>query len=153
MPTFTCAGSVTRQTVPGGPLSDLSLHVDGSYEIVAAGPGAMSWRTVYVEAPYVDGSFLVAAAKGLVRAPLTIRVYGSSHTDLRNKIDALLRAFEQFSYQLTITIDGQSSTWDCMPADYAAQGTGEWDGDRLRQLHQDYTFQIPRQPNALAGPD
>lgn len=153
MPEFTCDASVTRLTVPGGPLAALDLEAAGSYEVVSAGPGAMAWRRTYVESPYVDGAFLVAAAKGVSTAPLVIRVRGSSRTDLNNKVNALLRAFEQFTYQLTITIDGQAQTWDCMPADYAAQGTGEWDGDRMRDLHQDYAFQIPRQPNALAGPE
>lgn len=153
MPEFTGAASVTRQNVPGGPLSALNLENPGSYQMVSAGPGAVSWRMTFVDAPYVDGAFLVAAAKGITRAPLVIRSFGTSRTDLNNKVDALLRAFEQFTYQLTITIDGQAHVWDCMPADYGAQGTGEWDPDRMRQLHQDYAFQIPRQPNALTGPE
>lgn len=153
MPAFTLAGSVTRQTVPGGPLAALALENAGSYRIVSVGPGGTSWRREFVDSPDVDGAFLVAAAKGLTTAPLVIRVYSTSRTDQNNKVDALLRAFEQFSYQLTITIDGQAQTWDCMPADVAAMRSGEWDPIRIRARQQDYAFQIPRQPNALAGPE
>lgn len=153
MAEFTLAGSVTRLTVPGGPLSALALEDVGNYRIVSAGPGATSWRLQYVESPDVDGAFLVAAAKAITVAPLVIRAYGTSRTDLNNNVDALLRAFEQFSYQLTLTIDGQAQTWDCMPANVAASGTGEWDKERMFALSQNYQLQIPRQPNALAGPE
>lgn len=151
MPLFTLAASVTRATVPGGPLADLSLE-SSSYHVVTAGPGASTWRIQYVESPNVHGAFPVAAVKALQTAPLAIRCTGSSRSNLDTLVAALLRAFEQTTYRLTVTVDGQANTWDCYPADAAPMGSGEWDPNLMRSFMQTYAFQIPRQPVAVAGP-
>lgn len=151
MPAFTLAATVTRTLVPGGPLADLALEAS-SYRIVSVGPGAGTWRAQMVESPFVHGAFLVAAVKALQSAPLVVRVIGSSRSNLDTLVAAMLRAFEQSTYRLTVTVDGQANTWDCYPADVAAMGTGEWDGSHMRSFQQTYAFQIPRQPVPVAGP-
>lgn len=149
--------SVTRATVPGGPLADLSL-VSADYDLLSFGPGALSWRRQTVESRWVHGRFLVSAVKDADIAPLEVIVFGASSADLDAKTRTLLDAFEQWTYDLTVTADGVAHTWRCEPAEYSPSTRS---GQRGAYEHfglvagasaqQAYTFAIPRRPVPVAG--
>lgn len=151
-------GSVTRQTVPGGPLAALSL-VSADYDIEFFGPGGCSFDRQFAVSKWVHGRVLVSARKDVEIAPLTVVVFGTSSADLDTKTRTLLDAFEQWTYDLTITADGVAHTWRCEPADYAptgAQGGGRGTYEHFgltagAQAQQAYVFQIPRHPVPIAG--
>lgn len=148
--------SITRLLVPGGPLAALAL-VSDDYDIVNFGPGALSWRKQTAEAQWVHGRVMTAAVKDVEVAPLEIEVYGSSSADLDANTRALLDAFEQWTYDLTVVADGVTHTWRCEPADYAPSAgrrSGAYEHFSLvagAQAFQAYTFQIPRHPVPVAG--
>lgn len=149
--------SVTRATVPGGPLAALSL-VSADYDIESFGPGALSWRRQTVESKWVHGRFLVSAVKDADVAPLEVVVFGSSPADLDTKTRTLLDAFEQWTYDLTVTTDGVAHTWRCEPAEYRPAGRGGPAGSYEpfglvagASSQQAYVFTIPRNPVPVAG--
>lgn len=149
--------SVSRATVPGGPLADLSL-VSADYDLLSFGPGALSWRRQTVESRWVHGRFLVSAVKDADVAPLEVIVYGTSSADLDAKTRTLLDAFEQWTYDLTVTADGVAHTWRCEPAEYSpSAGSGQRGSYEHFGLvagasaQQVYAFSIPRRPVPVAG--
>lgn len=150
MADLTITGSVTRTELA---LADLALN-DDTYKIIRGswGPGEVVWRRQAVSSPYVDGSFLVNATRDQVTTPLGIRVTGSSRTDCMNKVGTLCRAFEQFSYELTITVDGTDFTYTCDPADYSWGEGGALQTFHIKAYKQEVNFMIPRSPIPVAGP-
>lgn len=154
MANLTITGSVTRLLVPGGPLAALSVQSPGAYSIISVGPGLIAWRRQTAESKWVHGRYLTAAVMDVEMAPLKIRVYGSSAAALDANTAALLAALHQFAYQLTLTIDGITTTWSCEPADggpAGAEEAGSWDKFSLMERQQVYAFQIPRNPVPVAG--
>lgn len=59
----------------------------------------------------VPGSLALSATLGQGTLPLTINVHGTSTADLQTKRRALEAAFSQFTYTLTITVDGEDETY------------------------------------------
>lgn len=113
------------------------------------GPGEVSNRKTYVQSPYVIGQQLVHVVKDLATSSLTVRVQGSSHSDMIDKLEVLCEAFEQFNYTLTIVIDGISYVYDCDTADYAIGDGGQLDDMWLRSDTQLVTFDVPHKPKQV----
>ena len=81
--------------------------------------GSVSWRKEVVTSPFVAGRFPVHEVKDAAESSISVHVLGSNHAALRSNLATLLSAFtEQSSYQLTMTVEGQTSTWTCERADY-----------------------------------
>lgn len=151
MADLSIACSVTRTELSE---ADLSLEDPGKYSIIrdTLGPGAISWRRQTVTSAYVHGAVLVGAVKDTAVAPLGIRVIGSSDSSLMSRMSTLLAAFEQFTYNLSVTLNGQTWTWKCEPADYSVGDSGVFQDFHLRALQQEVRFSIPRHPIPVAGP-
>lgn len=148
--------TATRATVPGGPLADLSLYNPGVYEVAGLGPGVLVWDKQTVRSRWVHGDFLVSATKRSSHAPLRIRVLGSSAPELDTRTRSLLDVFDQWSYDLTLTVDGVVHKWRCQPADYSPtpdenRPAGEYGMPSLGVFQHLYTFIVPRSPVPLAG--
>ena len=143
------AASVTRTELA---LADLDLNDKTTYGVMAAGPGAKSWRRQTAESPFMHGRALVGAVLDTEVAPLRIRVKGSTDSVLNTNLNALLRAFEQFTYDLTLTIEGVTYTWRCEPADYTIGDRGGEINTFVRLANQEWvSFEIPRNPIPVAG--
>ena len=139
----TFAASVTRTALS---LADLNLFNPGSYEVEPpTGPGQVTWRRQYATSPYVEGSSLVTAVRDQVSSTLVVRCFGASASALETNTAALIAAFSQFSYTLTLTWDGVSHVWACDPADYQPIG-GLYDDMHFVAFQQAYQFTIPRSP-------
>lgn len=144
------AASVTRTSLG---LGDLSLSQAGVYEVVSAGPGTKTPILNEVSGRYVSGSAVVNVTWGRGTLPLVVRVYGSTHAQLAARTAALVAAFSQKAYQVTLTLGGQTSTWKCHAATIAPAA-----GDTLNKFElmngapmQTYNLSIPRQPTPVAG--
>lgn len=149
MADLTLDASVTRTELS---LSALDLVQDGIYDLVdGTGPGSSSWRREAATSPYMHGDAQVSAVLDVMRAPLVMRVYGSTHSQLDSRIADLLNAFSQFEYTLTLVIGGVTHQWLCNQADYAVGDGGAIDKFPMMVRQQIVHFEIPRQPIPLAG--
>ncbi len=146
------AGLVTR---PELGLGDLTI-TGGSkstpgYDIQSFNTGALSWRKITTHSPFVHGEQLVHAVKDVKTVELSIVVFGSTAADLHSRIATLARAFEQFTYQLSVTMDSVEYRYTCEPADYRA-GSGEGFNKFLLAAHQQVmSLQIATSPIPIAG--
>lgn len=147
LPDLVVDGSVTRQLVPGGPLAALDLQDGTNYEFISVSPGDKSWRRESATSPFTHGRTLIGATLDVELAEVMIRVKGTSMSHLDSNLAALLRAFEQFAYALTIVIDGVTWTWQCEPADYTLQLSKFHMMARIHEV----TFTVPRNPIPTAG--
>lgn len=136
------AGSVTRTSLGLGPL-DLS---DGAYEIVSLVTGGVQWRRAVAEGRYQPGRALLHAQQSTVTDVLTVRVYGTSGTQVENRVLALRRAFSQFAYTLTTVIDGVTRTVECEPADMSIAGDDTRQKTLTYHHMREVVLSIPRDP-------
>lgn len=148
MTDLSVAAYVTRPEIGGG---SLTLEDPGSYRVVSADPGGLVWVREEATSRWVHGRILTNARKDLVSMRLVVRAYGSTHSQLHERIATMLRAFEQFRYRVSVTIGGVEYRWHCQPADYAPLGGEGWDKFALRSLQQAYVFDIPRDPIPQEG--
>ena len=129
-------------------LGDLVIGEDaGGYSLIkeGIGPGQQSWRRLAVTSPWAHGERLVHAVKDAPSMNVDIRVTGTSHGNLWNRLDVLTRAFSQFSYDLTFDIEGAVFTWEkCQPADWAVGNGGQIDDRMIRSLKQEVRFVVRR---------
>lgn len=134
-------------------LSDLQLSdPSNGYEVFGVGPGALSWRRESVRSPYINGETLVGAVKDVMSASLGVRIRASSAATLDSRLDTVLDAFGQFTYNVTVVIDGVSRTWKCEPADYSvSEGEGGFNKFNLMNKYHEVSFSIPRQPIPVSG--
>lgn len=151
MPEITLDASVTRTALA---LPDLDLEVLGTYQIIrdSTGPGGVTWRRQTATSPYVHGRTLVNAVMDVGEASLGIRVIGSNMAVLHSRLMTLLAAFEQYSYDLTVVISGETWRWRCECADYVVGDSGLFQDFHFRSLQQEVRFTIPREPIPLSGP-
>lgn len=145
MATFQANGYITRTSLGQG---NLVIDEAGGYYIQrdGFGPGEVSHRRSYVESPYMNGGYLTHSVKDQMHSTLKIRVQGSNSPDLVNKMEAICTAFEQFSYTLSVTINGQAYTYSCDAADYTIGDGGNLQDLWLRSNTQIVTFDVPHLP-------
>lgn len=139
--------SATISRTSGG---NLVIDSDGIYRVVSFGPGARSWRRDRATSPSVAGGQLVNAVLDVQVRPLVVRVYGATAAELNTRTGALVDALSQFSYTLTVTIDGTTWAYACEPAD-GGPVNGELDKFELLSRQQTYAFQIPGSPIPTTG--
>lgn len=151
---LTITASVSRDSLG---LADLNIDDGSAYELVTAGPGLRRWVRDLAVAPAVHGAAQVSARMDLQVAPVSVRVLASTKASLDTRSAALVAAFSQLRFNLTITIDGGTETWKCFAADGgpSADGSssdGSWDKyGLLAAYRQVYAFQVPRQPVPVDG--
>lgn len=138
-------GVITRTELA---LSDLAFTPANGYFIArdSWGPGEVSHRSTYVSSPYVIGQTLVHSVKDLQTSTLRVRVEGADQDEMYERLDALCVAFEQFSYELTIVINGEAYTYACNTANYSVGDDGNLQDLWLRSNMQVVTFEVPHTP-------
>lgn len=80
------------------------------------------WRRSYATSPYVHGRLLTGAVLEQTEIPLPIRVDANTAAVLAQRVKALINAISQFTYTLTLDLDGEVTSWTCEPADYTPGG-------------------------------
>ena len=122
----------------------------GGYEVIAIGPGARVMSLRHATSPVSDGAVLVGATAGLETGRLTVRVSGSTTSEILSRMDALEKALNQWAYTVTVTIDGHTETWRCQPANHSRGLSGSYDAAALMGGWQELTAEIPRAPRRNA---
>ena len=154
MPSSVSLSVVVTRALTDPPAADLELEQPGIYKVVrdGLGPGAMSWRRQEVTSPNTHGSFLVGAVKEQMTAPLVIRVHATTTLLLTQRLETIVDAFSQFTYQITETIDGVVwGKYQCDCADFAVGDQGTIRSLDMLSYVQPITLSIPRRPIPVAG--
>ena len=132
-------------------LADLNLNDGSNYKVIGIGPGSLEWNRQYAGSPYVHGEVLVNAVKAQGNLPMSIRCKGTTQSAREANVAALCRALEQFVYNITLTIEGVTYTWQCDPADYSLDEKGEISKFHRLAKQTVVTAQVPRHPIPIAG--
>lgn len=143
--------STVTVTVTGA--TSLALTAANGYEVnvEGLGPGPRTYRRETVTSPFVRGRFLIDAQLDSTTAPLSIWVGGNSAAQLSTRISALIAAFDQLTFTLTVVIDGETYEWACEPADSVVGDSGTFDFWDLGAFQQVVHLNIPRDPLPVAG--
>jgi hypothetical protein len=102
----------------------------------------VQWRRQQVQSPFVHGTFTVRAVMDNVTEIISVLVYGSSNTDLREQLRRLTEAFSQMEYTITWIVDDDTYAWRCTPADYQIDTRREFQHAKMAKA----TFQVSRYP-------
>lgn len=141
--------SIDRSSLPGA-LSPLVIADDGAtYQIGQDGLGrpARSWRTTNMpDSADVHGSEPIAAVLEQTSIPLEVIVKAASSAALNTAVEALFDALSQFTYKVTVTVDGVAKTWSASPAPIAPKApTGP---SQVAQFFEVFTVTVPVYPIA-----
>lgn len=142
MPEFQIQVTISRSP------SNLVMNATNGYYIArdGIGPGEQTWRRNTVESTFVSGRVLTHAVRDTANISLAVRVTSDTPANLHTKINAMTQAFSQFSYTMTVLIDGVQYTWNCEPADWAIGDGGNFQDLHLRSNTQYVRLSIPRRP-------
>lgn len=120
--TATASVSIDRSS-----LSLAALTIAGTsgstYFLAGEGLGSpsISRRNTYMpDNPFIHGSELIGSVKEQSSLPLTVQVQASDAAGLDTALSDLYDALDQFSYSVTVTVDGVAKTWSCDPASYGS---------------------------------
>lgn len=137
---------VSRDLLDKSPL-ELNARSSGR-EVVTVGPGSRHMLLQQAKSPVMDGAVLTGVTADMQNATVVVRCYGTTPTQLLNRVRAVEEAFNQFTYEVTVSIDGSVETWTCYPADHARGASGVYEAARLRGGWQDVAFDVPRLPTS-----
>jgi|SRR6184192_3654342 len=145
MPDITLSVTVSRT---GLGLSALEINDHLDYYIAPQFLGANAqWNRTQVTSPFLDGSVTTQRYRQTVNEQLGVEVLGASQADLQAKLSALLGAFFQDSFTITITVDGTAYAYACEAADYQVN----WNGPRFIAAQVQVVFSVPRSPAPVSG--
>lgn len=145
MPDLSLSVSVTR-TLLG--LADLEVNDHVHSYVTPTFLGAdRGWNRVAVTSPWLDGDVTVNRTRQKVTESLQLEVLGESLAEMDANALAILDAFDQSDFTITVTVGGQAHTYECEAADRSVL----WTGPRMISSQLQITFQVPRQPVPLAG--
>lgn len=129
-------------------LPDLELNDHADYYIGASFLGAaQDWNRNQVGSPFLDGQVTTYRTRQMVTEPVQIEVPADNQTELTAKMTALVQAFLQSDYTITVVVGGSVLQYQCEAADFQVL----WTTPRLVEHQGQATFQVPRQPNPLVG--
>ena len=109
---------------------------------------AVSWDRQTVSSRWVEGDYTTSRRRGNVTEQVAVEIRCVSTLALQLAMDALIDAFTQDNYTMTITIDGRIWAYQCEAADYTNM---MWTTPRLAAHQGQVVFGVPRRPVALAG--
>ena len=138
--------SVSRTSL-GLPALDINDRVK-YYLSEAVDSGSVAWRREQVESPYVESKITIGRVRDIVEQKIGIQVLGATQTTIATNIAALVAAFTQDTFTLTIQLDSQTYTWACEAADY----TMDWSRERLHAHQVLMAFGFLRHPIPVGGP-
>jgi len=106
------------------------------------GDKTVARRRTTVTSPFYDGEYEVHSVRENVRESLQVYVLGPSQSQLTEHILLLEDIFEQFVYNIRVTLDEHREVWTCQSAD--------WSVDRSHvQAHNNravFKVEVPRLP-------
>jgi hypothetical protein len=144
MATLTLSVKLTR-TLLG--LDDLELNDHGAYYISELGDYAIQWDRKTISTPWTDGDITVQRSRRSVERRVVIEVLGTTTTQMKQRARTLIDALSQDSYNMTVNMDGDSSTYRCEAADY----TISWDKERAHSSRTLVSAVIRQSPAMVSG--
>lgn len=123
-------------------------RIGGPDQLIDA--GTVTHRNDWVRSPYLEGATLAGTVRDLVDGcTLDVDVVGADQAAIKTNVTALIAAFTQFVYVLTLSLDGSTWAWTCGPADYKV---GPAEESNVYGLLCPVRFLFSRQPVASSGP-
>lgn len=113
--------------------------------------GSRTWRRQTVQSPFTDGRTIVGAVMDVVTREFTFEVRGSTAYIMNDRMHHLIRAFSQFSYTLTATIQGYTRAWRCEIADVEVGDAGKLQEFHAMSFRQNVTFSVPCNPRQITN--
>lgn len=153
MPNVAVSASVSTQTSP--------LVLTNSPYALGAGdgtgpsnfsPGQVVYSRVWATSAYVAGAVQVWSVPGEVSASLKVWITETAAAgwpQMMTDLTALIDAFQQSAYVLSLDIGGQTFAWNCVNADYEID---DYPMEAVVGLQLGATFTIPRSPIPVSGP-
>jgi hypothetical protein len=108
----------------------------------------VAWDRQTVSSRWVDGEFTTSRRRGNVTEQVAVEIVAASTLALQLATQALIDAFTQDSFTMTITIDNREWAYLCEAADYQSL---QWTTPRLSAHQGQVLFGVPRRPVAMAG--
>lgn len=108
------AGPVGLSVTFDGSDIEISSDLGAAYQFADDGlvmPAKQARIRYAADSDWTHGSVALASSWQQSLLTLRVRVEGSSETDLASKVAELEEAIGQFSYDVTVTRDAQTSTW------------------------------------------
>ena len=129
-------------------LAPLQINDHLSYYIAPQFLGAaVSWNRQQVTGPFHDGAVTTYRSRQMVSEQIGVEVLGESPAQLNQNVAALLAAFSQDSFTMTVAIGLQQHEYACEASDYQLT----WSGPRLVAQQLQVLFTVPRQPVTIQG--
>lgn len=144
MADITLAASVSR---PNLGLGDLSINDYLNYRVVSLMGGQVVWTRNAVVSAYMDGDVTVNRRRANIDEPVVIDVLGATQAAMQANVDALVQAFCQDSFIMTLTVGGQTHGYYCESADYQML----WEGPKFIAQQIQIHFNVPRRPVPQLG--
>lgn len=139
----------TSLSLPALVIVSADTNPTATYVLTASGLGrpAITWReTKMPDSPNIAGSELLNAVKEQASLPLEVLVQSDTAANLDAAVQALADAVWQFSYDVTVTIDGVVKVWSCTPAGFAPSSGNEEAAKWLQRVDV-LAITIPVYPN------
>jgi len=138
--------TVSRDLLGLDPL-ELNDFIDYSVDDQFLG-GQSTWNIVAsADSPYVHGEWPTILKMGNVQERVGVWAYASEQLELESKVGAVLAAFRQIQYLLTVTINGQVRQFNCQPSDTQYEMTGPLSANKLGHV----VCTVRRTPVLLQG--
>lgn len=131
-------------TTNSGPISLNSAPyrlADGSFETEA-----VTHRKSTVTNPFLEGSYTLNSLRENIVIPVNVWVEAESMTEVKAATAALKAAFDQISFNTTVTFDDFQETWFCEASDYTVSTPKEL----LHSYRARVEVQLVRQPAVVS---
>lgn len=134
-------------------LSDLVIDssLTATYTLAEGGLGriGIAQRETFADdSAWVDGRMRVAVVKEESALPLVVRVQASTSSALDTAVVALETALCQFTYTVTMVVDGVSKVWTAYPAAIGGADDGLIHPWQVEAHYADLSIRIPLYPVA-----
>lgn len=147
MTDITLAGSVTRTSLA---LADLNINDYASYYLSQQLMGGEErWTRNLDSSAYMDGDLTLNRRRGNITERVGVEVLGSSQSVLDANVVVLKAAFYQDNFQMTLTMNSSTHTYQCEAADMDTAMV--WNNGRQAGRTLLCVFSVPRRPIPLAG--
>lgn len=97
----------------------LNDHVRFVLGAESLGERTVSRRRTTITSPFYDGEYEVHSVRENVKEVLQVYVLGPSQSQVTEHLLLLEDAFEQFVYNVRVTMDEHREVWTCQSADWS----------------------------------
>ena len=137
---------LVSRTLLGLPALQINDHLNYKVAPQFLG-GNVQWNRTKVTSPFLDGEVTTQRTRQNVSEQVAVEIYAGSAAQLQTNTAALIAAFNQDSFTLTVTLDGTVYAYQCEAADAQTM----WTGPRMMAHRGQVLFAVPRQPVPLIG--